>query len=152
MLLVENVGQRPITVAYRPVPASQATRVPRSFRSARAVGEPSRRSRGSASSLPWKRPVPTSLRTEIDPAPTSRSSPATSVGTSAAGRAPAKGRSSAHPRGVAQRAQPSPSDVSADDTDEERDDDRAARDLDGEAPRGGKLARDRADADEDEGG
>ena len=100
--------------ANAPMLISHTIRLPRSLRSACAVGEESRRRFGSAVSRVGTTPVPTSRPAAIRAAAASSSTLAATGSTRTSGWAPLNGRSSsAHPSGVAQRNQPAPLDVSA---------------------------------------
>ena len=90
-----------------------AIRLPRSVRSACAVGEESRRRRGAALSRAGSTPVPMSRPAAIRAASTSSSTLATAGSSRTTGWAPVNGRSSSvQPSGVAQRSQPAPLEVS----------------------------------------
>ena len=95
----------PSTNAKAPLASSHAIRLPRSPRSAWAVGEPSMRRCGSASSRACSSPLPTSRRSAIAAASPSRTTLAASGRSSTTGRGPANARSSSiQPSGVAQRS------------------------------------------------
>ena len=108
------VDTRPMMSAKKPLATSQPARLPRSLRSASAVGEDSPVDRGGALSRRERRPLPMSRRAAIAPATAIASAAAASGSSRTAGRAPVKGRSSSlQPSGVAQRSHPSPDEVSA---------------------------------------
>ena len=141
-----------MTTANAPTPTSQASRLPRSPRSACAVGEREQaQPRAARCRAPASRPLPMSRRA-ASAAPRRAAAPSVANGRSrTSGRGPVNGRSSsAQPSGVTQRSQPRPPGRVGDHPQREARPRARPSQMPGRhAPRRRELARQRADAGED---